>query len=94
MKKIALAIAVIVLALIGTIIFKSFTGKVVNEDTKEFTIKAFRFGYSPDVLTVNKGDKVKTGQLIAESGGFVSTNIHSSGQSFFITPFSIFMLGR
>jgi len=27
---------------------------------------------------VNRGDQVKVGQLIAESSGFVSTNIHSS----------------
>jgi electron transport complex, RnfABCDGE type, C subunit len=29
-------------------------------------------------VVVNKGDNVKTGQVIAESKGFVSTNIHSS----------------
>lgn len=28
-------------------------------DVKEFEIKAFRFGYSPDTITVNKGDKVR-----------------------------------
>ena len=33
---------------------------------------------APAKVLVNKGDKVKTGQLIAESGGFVSANIHSS----------------
>jgi len=32
----------------------------------------------PARVLVNKGDKVKTGQLIAESAGFVSANIHSS----------------
>jgi Na+-translocating ferredoxin:NAD+ oxidoreductase subunit C len=32
----------------------------------------------PAKVLVNKGDKVKTGQLIAESGGFVSANTHSS----------------
>jgi Na+-translocating ferredoxin:NAD+ oxidoreductase subunit C len=33
---------------------------------------------SPASAIVKKGDKVKTGQLIAESAGFVSANIHSS----------------
>ena len=32
----------------------------------------------PSVSVVKKGDKVKVGQIIAESAGFVSTNIHSS----------------
>jgi electron transport complex protein RnfC len=33
---------------------------------------------APAKVLVNKGDKVKTGQVIAESAGFVSANIHSS----------------
>jgi electron transport complex protein RnfC len=33
---------------------------------------------APAKVLVAKGDKVKTGQIIAESGGFVSANIHSS----------------
>ena len=33
---------------------------------------------APATVVVNKGDKVKTGQVIALSKGFVSTNIHSS----------------
>jgi electron transport complex protein RnfC len=33
---------------------------------------------APASIIVNKGDTVKTGQLIAESNGFVSSNIHSS----------------
>lgn len=32
---------------------------------------------APAKPVVKKGDKVKTGQLIAEAGGFISTNIHS-----------------
>jgi electron transport complex protein RnfC len=32
----------------------------------------------PSKVVVKKGDQVKTGQLIAEADGFVSTNIHSS----------------
>jgi Na+-translocating ferredoxin:NAD+ oxidoreductase subunit C len=33
---------------------------------------------NPATVIVNKGDNVKTGQVIATSNGFVSTNIHSS----------------
>lgn len=33
---------------------------------------------SPSTAVVSKGDVVKTGQIIAKSSGFVSTNIHSS----------------
>jgi len=33
---------------------------------------------TPSIAVVAKGDKVKVGQLIAKSGGFVSANIHSS----------------
>jgi len=33
---------------------------------------------APAKLMVSKGDKILTGQVIAESGGFVSSNIHSS----------------
>jgi electron transport complex protein RnfC len=33
---------------------------------------------APATVIVNKGDNVKTGQLIASSKGFVSSNIHSS----------------
>lgn len=33
---------------------------------------------APSQIIVNKGDDVKTGQLVAKSGGFVSANIHSS----------------
>ena len=33
---------------------------------------------APAKILVKKSDKVKTGQLIAESGGFVSANVHAS----------------
>lgn len=33
---------------------------------------------SPAIPVINKGDKVKTGQLLASAKGFVSSNIHSS----------------
>jgi len=60
-------IAVIILAVIiigGFFIVKGFTGKAIDNSitdsgVREFTIKAFRFGYDPNTITVNKGDKVK-----------------------------------
>ncbi len=58
MRKITLVIAIVAVALLLAVFIKTFTGKAVSEDTKEFTIKAFRFGYSPDSIVVNKGDKV------------------------------------
>jgi len=33
---------------------------------------------APSKVLVNRGDQVKVGQILAESAGFVSTNIHSS----------------
>jgi len=33
---------------------------------------------APSKILVNKGDKVKVGQLIAEKDGFISSNVHSS----------------
>lgn len=53
---------VVLIALVGIFAFKSFTGKAIdtpNKDVRVFTVKAFRFGYTPNVITVNKGDKVK-----------------------------------
>lgn len=37
---------------------KTTTAAIVNT-LREFTIQAFRFGYMPDTITVNKGDRVK-----------------------------------
>lgn len=48
--------AVLLLAVTGG--YNAREGKP-EADVKEFEIKAFRFGYSPDTITVNKGDKVK-----------------------------------
>lgn len=45
---------------------------------KQVTIPIAQHIGAPAKIIVNKKDKVKTGQLIAESGGFVSANIHSS----------------
>ncbi len=30
-----------------------------NGETKEITVRAFRFGFEPDTIEVNKGDKIK-----------------------------------
>ena len=60
MKKAIIALFVLaVLVIAGFFIAKNFTGNVIKSDAKEFTIEAFRFGYSPDTITVNKGDKVR-----------------------------------
>ena len=59
MKKIILIVVILVLVIAGISAIKYFTGKTIGEDTREFTIKAFRFGYSPDVIEVNKGDFVR-----------------------------------
>lgn len=63
MKKIIIGLSTIfLLAIIGLILFNGkTTGNAIQDDSsvKEFTIKAFRFGYSPDIITVNQGDKVK-----------------------------------
>jgi len=60
MKKIIIAIFVItILVVAGIFISKNNTGNAIKSDVKEFTINAFRFGYSPDTITVNKGDNVK-----------------------------------
>lgn len=59
-KHIVITCIVIILAIAGIFAAKSFTGNVVAQsDAKEFTVNAFRFGYTPDTITVNKGDKVK-----------------------------------
>ena len=62
MKKITIIIGSVILLAI-TIFFilnKGFTGNAVQDsNVKEFTINAFQFGYTPDTITVNQGDKVK-----------------------------------
>ena len=62
MKKIYITIAIIlILVIVGTFIVKGKigTGNAVKNDLKEFSVEASRFKYSPDIITVNKGDKVK-----------------------------------
>jgi len=52
MKKILVAIAIIVVLLMaGIFAIKYFTGNSIKEDdVKEFQVKAFRFGYSPGII--------------------------------------------
>ena|SRR3989344_3292668 len=69
MKKIVGVAILVMVSIAGIFTIISFTGnsvKEISEDNaaklegvKEFTIKAYRFGYSPDVVEVNKGDRVK-----------------------------------
>lgn len=61
MKKSLIIAGILVILIIGIFAVKSFTGNSIkeNNNVKELTVKAFRFGYSPDIIEVNKGDKVK-----------------------------------
>lgn len=67
MEKNKLLLGVLVMAVTVAVVSGGFkllespTGDAVSEDSsvKEFDVKAFRFGYSPDTITVNKGDKVR-----------------------------------
>ena len=59
-KYIIIAGIIIIIAIAGIFASKSFTGNAIKEqEIKEFTVKAFKFGYSPDEIIVNKGDKVR-----------------------------------
>lgn len=56
-KWILVLVAIVVIAFAGIKIVQSLvtpTGKV-----KEFEVKAFRFGFEPNEIVVNRGDKVK-----------------------------------
>lgn len=62
MNKIIVIVGIVAVILISSIFaFKSFTGNSIKEESnvKEFQVKAFRFGYSPELIEVNKDDKVK-----------------------------------
>lgn len=61
MKKLIIIIGIIaVLILSGIFFMNAKTGNAIKDaEIKEFTVKAFRFGYTLDTITVNKGDKVK-----------------------------------
>lgn len=45
---------------------------------KTVTILVAQHIGAPSKVVVKRGDEIKTGQLVAQSAGFVSTNIHSS----------------
>ena len=61
MKKMIVAVFVLTILIVAGISFtKNITGNAINNsDTKEFAVKAFRFGYDPNIIIVNKGDNVK-----------------------------------
>src|SRR3989339_471697 len=60
MKKLIIGMIVMLLIIAGIFLIKSTPEKVIEQsDSKEFTVKAFKYGYSPDLITVNKGDKVR-----------------------------------
>ncbi len=61
-KYILIGITIIILIIVGIFIAKSMTGnsiKITEPEIKEFTVKAYKYGYTPDTITANKGDKVK-----------------------------------
>ncbi|MDD2634014.1 MAG: electron transport complex subunit RsxC [Bacteroidales bacterium] len=59
---------------------KFSSGKPIEtiELPKQVSIPIAQHIGAPAEAVVKKGDQVKVGQIIAKSGGFVSTNIHSS----------------
>ncbi len=63
MKKYILRGIIVIIAIsAGIFISKSMTGNSVDNtlaETKEFTLNAFRFGYTPNTISINKGDKIK-----------------------------------
>ena len=62
MKKIIVGIMILAVIVAGIFLIKSnFTGNIVenSESVKEFTLDAVRFSYTPDTMTVNKGDLVR-----------------------------------
>ena len=60
MKKLIIGMIVMLLIIAGIFFIKSTPEKVIEQsDSKEFTVKAFKYGYSPEIITVNKGDKVR-----------------------------------
>lgn len=62
MKKIIIVIGIIaLLAVAGFFLFGGdLSGNAVQDNSiKEFAVDAFRFGYTPDTITVNQGDRVR-----------------------------------
>jgi len=65
-NKLIVGIVIILgFAVIGFLLarYNFFIGNAVSDiielDAREFTVHAFKFGYSPDIIEVNKGDKVR-----------------------------------
>lgn len=59
-KKLMIGLGVVVLVAVVFFIFSSPIAEVaVSGDVTEFSVEAFRFGYSPDVVRVKLGDSVK-----------------------------------
>jgi len=61
MKKIVFIWVILLILFLSGCSSNNITGNAIGgkETAKEFNIDAFQFGYSPDAITVNKGDKVK-----------------------------------
>ena len=73
MKNFVIIIAILAFIAVGVITLRLFTdtGNTIKSDItesinegnegniKEFRIRAFRFGYSPDTIIINKGDRVR-----------------------------------
>ncbi len=60
MKKLNIILIIFILILlVGFGAYNVTIGNTVKETPKEFTIKAFRFGYTPDTITVKKGDNIR-----------------------------------
>lgn len=57
-KKILFAGILVIVILVAVIGYFKFTENTVVEEGKTFKVKAFRFGYSPDIIEVSRGDKV------------------------------------
>ncbi len=62
-KGVVVIAAILIIVLVVVKIRGSPTGNAIQDvkdgGVKEFTLKAFRFGYTPNEITVKKGDKVK-----------------------------------
>ena len=58
--KAILALGLLIMFVLSGCSVQSTTGKVVAESkVKEFKVDAYRWGYTPDIIKVKKGDQVK-----------------------------------
>lgn len=73
-KKFMIGSGIVVLVVVAFFIFSSSATEVVvskdvvSGNVKEFSVEAFRFGYSPDVVRVKQGDSVR---LVVDNLDFV-----------------------